>query len=407
MVLSRTRSATVSIGAPSVGRWRYRHTVLALCVSSYFAIRFAQLVISPLVPEIIGALAISRSAVGLAFTGMWAAYALSQLPSGIFGDRFGERRVVLAALGLTAAGTFATANAPTYVAFVGFVVVLGVGAGLYYNAATALLARLFDEVGSAIGVHRIGAQVAGLAAPVVATLVLGYGWRVSVMTGVAVTGAVLFAFAARVRPVEPADSTASLRTEADPRTLVGLLKRREIAISTVFATLGEFVTLATMAFLPTFLVEHHSLGIGVAGSLFSGYYAIVAVSQPVSGWLSDRVGRDSTLALTTVAGSAGFGLLVLGASLTAVLPAIGLVGFAMSWGAPLQSRVMDALDAADRGVGFGLVRMLYILLGAAGNAVVGALADVAGWDAAFGLLGGLFGVAFLVLVAHRAFGCGG
>ncbi len=380
---------------------RYRHTVLALCLAAYFAIRFAQLVISPVVTAIMEEFSVTSGAIGLALTGMWVAYALAQLPSGVLGDRFGERRVVLLALGLAAAGSLAAGAAPAFAAFVAFVVVLGAGAGLYYNVATALLTRLFDQLGRAVGTHRIGSQVAGLDAPVAAALALAAGWRAALWVGAAVAGLVLAAFAVAVRPTPPVNPGTAMRDAVDLRTLGALLRRRPIAFAAGVAILGEFVLLATMSFLPTFLMEHHALSVGGASLLFSGYFAVVAAGQPASGWLSDRLGRDAVLAMAMLAGVAGYALLVVGTTFASAVPAVALVGFAMSWGAPLQSRVMDDLGAAERGVGFGLVRTLYILGGATGNAAVGAVADVAGWGPAFGVLAVLLAVAFAAIVGNR------
>jgi MFS family permease len=72
---------------------------LALAVFANFSRLGTRLLISPLVPAVLVAFGVSKSFVGLTLTGMWAAYALFQYPSGVFGDRFGERRVVLASLG--------------------------------------------------------------------------------------------------------------------------------------------------------------------------------------------------------------------------------------------------------------------------------------------------------------------
>jgi MFS family permease len=77
---------------------RYRDSVLALCVFSYFATMAARTVVSPVLPSIRDAFLISNAAMGLVLTGMWGADALSSYPSGVLGDRYGERRVVLAAV---------------------------------------------------------------------------------------------------------------------------------------------------------------------------------------------------------------------------------------------------------------------------------------------------------------------
>ncbi|MUW15972.1 MFS transporter, partial [Halorubrum sp. CBA1125] len=82
--------------------WRYEHTALALCTLAFTATMIARLVISPLVPEITVQFGVTNATVGLALSGMWLAYALAQFPSGVLGDRYGERAVILTAVGATA-----------------------------------------------------------------------------------------------------------------------------------------------------------------------------------------------------------------------------------------------------------------------------------------------------------------
>jgi MFS family permease len=73
----------------------------------------------------------------------------------------------------------------------------------------------------------------------------------------------------------------------------------------------------------------------------------------------------------------------------------------MTWGAPLQSRFFDRFEPGEQGAAFGLVRTAYMVLGATGSVVVGVLADVAGWAAAYGLLVGVTGLALVLLVGNR------
>jgi MFS family permease len=118
-------------------QWRYRDGVLALAALANFSQFGARLVISPLVPDIIAAFSVTKSTVGLALTGVWATFALFQYPSGVLADRYGERRVILTALGLTAGCSLLLALSPSFLAFAAFAVLLGAGAGLYFSVGTA------------------------------------------------------------------------------------------------------------------------------------------------------------------------------------------------------------------------------------------------------------------------------
>ncbi|MFB6194766.1 MAG: MFS transporter [Haloplanus sp.] len=391
----------------STAQWDDRHTALSLCVGSYFAVRLAQLLVSPVVPSLREAFDISRGTVGVILTGMWLLYACSQLPSGAAGDRYGPRRVVLAALGCTAVAAVALATAPSAYTFAAFALLLGVGAGLYYTPATALLADRFEEVGGVIGIHRAGSQAAGLVAPaLVAVVGARFGWRIALGSGavvaVALLGGVLVWGSSTDRPRGATAPDGG--TTVGPRALAGVLTRPPVAFTVGLAAIGEFVTLTTVSYLPAFLVAHHDLSLAGAGALFSAYFAVVAVLQPVSGWVSDVIGRDAVVAGLFAAGAVGYATLGTTTRLAFAVPAVALVGVAMSWGPPVQSRAVDALADAERGVGFGLVRTGYILVGALGPAVVGAVADAAGWDAGVGLLAGLLGLASLAAVANAVGG---
>jgi MFS family permease len=382
-----------------VARWARADAVLGLCIGAYLATRFSQVIVGPLVPLIRGEFAVSRGAIGTALTGMWVAYALLQLPSGVLGDRLGERRVVLVALGTTTGAAFGVAVAPTFLAFAVALVGLGVGAGVYYNPATALLTREADEIGGAIGTHRVGGQVAGVVAPVVAATVgVRYGWRPAVGVGalLAVVAGGLF-FRSR-SPSGPASPETSLRALLDPRDLLNLLTRPHARNTTFLMTLVEFVGLAAMAFLPTFLVERHGFSVQRANLLFTVFFGVSTLCQPLGGWLSDWIGRDATVAVQSMAGAIGYGALVAGGASVVVVPAVVLAGVATSGTPVLQSRMMDGLTAATRGRGFGLFRTTYLLISATGTAVVGTTADVVGWNASFGLLAGLLCVVLLSLV---------
>lgn len=379
-----------------------QYVVLPACIVAYFAVRFTQVVIGPIVPNVIETFDVSRSAIGLVLTGMWATYALSQLPSGILADRFGERQIVLTALGIVLAATLGLAVAPTFLVFGIGVLTLGVGAGIYYNPATALLDREFEKTGRTIGIHRIGGQVAGVVAPVAAAILgVRYGWRVTVSLGLVLTALVAVIFARLIVSTAPVRPIGTLRDLVEPGVLRTLLTRPYTRHTVFMATIVEFVGLAVMAFLSTFLVEHSGFTLQLANVLFAVFFAVATVSQPIGGWLSDYLGRDATLAIQLSAGVLGYGTLV--ADRTLVLTSLGIVlaGISMSSVPVIQSRMLDRLSQTNRGVGFGLFRTVYMLFGALGTTVTGTIAETVGWTEAFGVLSILLSVNLLSLFLTR------
>lgn len=369
--------------------------LLGVCVGSYFAVRCAQIVIGPVVPVLTTDLGISAGTVGVTLTGMWMAYAMMQLPSGLLSDRFGPVQVVLSAMLVTGIAVVAIALAPTALLFGLAMLVLGAGAGAYYNPATVLLASTYDRVGGAVGTHRIGGQIAGVLAPVIAAVLAErFGWRVAV----AFAGIVTLLMSVTVllwrsaTAVQVAASTA--RTSSLAGSVVSVLTLRHTRRTTILMTLVEFVGLSAMAFLPAFLIAHHNVSFATANLLFASFFTVSAVCQPLSGWGSDRLGRDLTLLMLGGCGVLGYLGLVIGGT-RFVVPAVLLTGAAMSATPVVQSRMIDGLPVKDRGTGFGMFRTVYLLVGATGTTVVGFTADMASWGWAFG---GLAMVWTIVLV---------
>ncbi|GAB6877901.1 MFS transporter [Halorubrum gandharaense] len=387
--------------------WQYRHTVLVLCMLAFFVTYFARMAISPVVPLIVEDFQVSNTAIGVALSGMWLAYGVSQFPSGILADRFGERPIILIAVGGTTVASVLLAFAPAYPAFVGVAVLLGLVAGLHYAVATTLLSRTFDDLGTAVGLHSVGGPLAGLIAPVAAAWVgVTYGWRPAVATSALVGVPIFLLFVWRVRPTPPRRPDQPMRDRLALAPLVELLSRPEILLPLFVATVGTYVVQGLMSFLPTFLVEFHGVSTAVAGGVFSAFFVMRAVAQVVIGRLSDGLGRDAAIGAAMAAGAAGVAALVLVPGWAGIVLGVLLGGFGSSFFSAIDPRFMDVLGDAERGAGFGLVRTVYTVVGATGSLGVGLAADLAGWGVSFAILAGLFAAAFLALAVNAALGTG-
>jgi len=387
--------------------WGYRHTVLSLCMLAFLVTYFARLAISPVVPLIVDDFAASNTAIGVALSGMWLAYGAAQFPSGVLADRYGERRVILVAVGGTAAMSVVLGLAPVFPAFVLAAVLLGLVAGLHYAVATTLLSRTFDDLGTAIGLHSVGGPLAGLVAPVAAAWVgVRYGWRPAVALAALVGAPVFLLFAWRVRPTEPRRPDQPMRERFALAPLVELLSRPSVLLPLFVAMTGTYVVQGVMSFLPTFLVEFREYSPSFAAGVFSAFFVVRAVAQVGLGRLSDRAGRDVAIGAAMLAGAVGTAAFVFGPGLAGVVVGVLLAGSGASFFSAIDPRFMDALSDAERGAGFGLVRTVYTVIGSAGSVGVGLAADLFGWGVSFAILAGLFAVTFAVLAANWALGTG-
>lgn len=383
-----------------------RQVTLFLLLSAFFSTMSARLIVSPLVPDLMAAFEVSKAAMGLALTGMWAAYAVTQFPAGALGARFGERPLILGGLVVTGTGGLLAAVAPSFVLFALATGIVGIGAGLYFPSAVSLLTRLFRNTGQVLGLHLSGGDSAGLIIPVLATAVAAnFGWRTALGIAPAIVAAVLVLCAGRL-PHSDAHQREDEREATDLGTVLRLLTSPGLLFTMALAIVLAFTFQAIISFFPTFLVEYWQLSVGRAGVLFSVVFLLWILFAPLAGRLADAVGEDRVLGGLVLSMSVGVTVMLVAPTLRIALVGLGLLGVGMSWGGVLGARFMITLPASNRTFGYGLVRSVYVLLGAAGSVITGTLAEVYGWRAAYGLLVVLLATVGLLLLANRLFDVG-
>lgn len=389
---------------------QHRHHVLGSLMVAFFSAMLARLFISPLVPSIIDHYGVSKGTVGLALTGMWGTYALFQYPGSVLGQRFDERVVVLAGIAITAGASFLLYLSVPFVGFAILVGLLGVGAGIYYPTASSILTGLFENRGQALGFHVSGGNLAGLLAPVVATTVaLHFGWQSVYLVAVAIAGVAFIACAISIRGVglngtsRSDGAAATRRMHPSLTSMLHTLARPPVVYTLTLAILLAFGLQSVFSFYPTYLIEYAGLTQTWASNLFSILFAFMVVSIPIVGRLSDVFDHDTVIGLVICCQILGLWLTLSATSLTGVLAGTCILGFGLSWGGVVASRVMSVFTETERLTGFGAVRTGYILVGSTGNVVTGLIADVAGWTPAWNVVVALLGLALAGVITNKAF----
>ena len=384
-----------------------RRTALASAVTANFGQFGARVAISPFVLAIAAGFVTSKAVVGLVLTGMWAAYALWQFPSGVLADRFGEHRLLALGLAGTVVGAFLVAAAPSLWLFGAAVLLLGAGTGLFFSPASALLSRLFEEQGGPLGTLTAVGALAGVIFPAVGGFVgEEYGWRTAVLLSNVVAVPVLIGTLVYVPSVAPANPTRRLSAALDPGRLERLFSRPSVAYTTVIAILVGFTFQAFSSFFPTFLHEYHGVDTEVAGLLFAVAFGLSTVAQPIAGRLSDRRSRDLAIAGSVTLAGSGLVILLLARGIPGLAIGTVVLGTGISWPGALQARFMDQFTDEERGFGFGLVRSVYMFLAAPGSVVVGTLADTGGWVFGYGAVIAVLVLCLVALGVNRAFSLG-
>lgn len=159
---------------------RTRFQVLAFGVALAGVTYLDRVCISITAKDIIRDLSLTQVQMSLVFSAFTLAYAIFEIPTGIWGDRIGTRRVLTRIVAWWSTFTVATAAAFNYASLLAIRFLFGAGeAGAWPNAAKTF-SRWFPvtERGTAQGIFFMGAHLAGGLTPLLVTWMLGFlHWR--------------------------------------------------------------------------------------------------------------------------------------------------------------------------------------------------------------------------------------
>jgi MFS family permease len=293
------------------------------------------------------------------------------LPGGVIGQRFGERRVVVAGLALMVIGGVLTASANSFGVAATGRVVSGIGAVLM----NILLARLTSdwfagkELSTAMSVMLTSWPVGlGLATAMLAHTAARSGWRWAIVLTVvgAAIGLLLMLLAFREAP-----RGASAPTATPHASLAG--RARWLSVSAGFAW-GCFNAslVAIIVFGPGLLIAGGT-PLGEAGSIVSLAIWLTILSIPLGGLLGDRLGRPNVMIVVGCLVAALFTWLI------PVFPpilAFCLVGFAIGPPpGPLMALLPRALPPERLTTGFGIFYAFFYAMMAVTQPAAGLVRD--------------------------------
>lgn len=113
--------------------------IIGLILLTFFVISFLTNMIGPLVPDIIDSFDLSLTLVALLPFAFFIAYGLMSIPSGMLIERFGEKKVILAAFGCAFLGAFLFASSPSYGMYIVSLFFIGAGMAMLQVAINPLL----------------------------------------------------------------------------------------------------------------------------------------------------------------------------------------------------------------------------------------------------------------------------
>jgi MFS family permease len=364
---------------------------------------------SALLPSIIDEFGLSYTRAGLLASAFFYAYALMQLPSGLLGDRFGRRRILLLGLlgGALAAGL--TGLAGSFAALFLARALTGAFQGSLFSNDRAIIATVTppDRIGLGQGVSFSGPGIGLTFGFVIGGLLLEVmPWR-RVMMLFALGPIVAALLIARYVPV-PSQPASQVPVGQRLRRLVSNGRLCTLALVSLCAIGDQFI-LATWA--PLFFAEVGVTDVGRAGSYAALQGVAASLGMIASGWAHDRlVERGYASKSVIVAGLAGLAVSML-AMAAAIgqrsIPGLAVVLFAAAffcwsiWGA-VYTLLARMVRAEELGTAFGFSNSISFVGAIVGPIATGWVRDLTGsFSAGCGLAALLASAGVVLAVALR------
>ncbi|MFC1937059.1 MFS transporter [Chloroflexota bacterium] len=284
----------------------------------------------PLLPFIRSGFGLDYTQSGLVISAFQLSSGISQLPGGWLADRFGAR--ILVTIGVAGVGVagLLVGLSQNYVMLIVFLVLMGLLGGGYHPASPPLIAASVapEKRGRALGIHMIGGSGSWFLSPLIAAAIAAtWGWRgpfIALAIPTIIFGIMFYVLMGRLRPTKKAErkvTGSSIETPSQGRW------RRLVQFLVLRTSTGALVR-STMSFIPLFLVDHFGASEGAAAASMALIFSGGLWVAPLSGYLSDRVGRLTLIVAACFLSGPVIYLFTLapyGLGTSAVLIAIGII----------------------------------------------------------------------------------
>ena len=393
-------------GLRAIGRDRL--ALLGYMTGGHFAVHwFIQLF--PLILEPLkAALRLDYVQVGTLMTMRELTTGLTNLPAGLLGDRLARHRTAILSSALLAMGLayLIFGLAPGYLYALAAAGLVGVGIALWHPTAMASLSSRFPEHrATAFAIHGMGATVGDTLTPaVVGLLFVLYPWRqlmvlqllLAVLLGIPLWRGLRSVLAAPVPASEGGDAQSSgLREFLRNPSFLGM------ALANGLMNTGRVLV---YTFFPLYVQEtlgYSAKGLGVYLALL---HALGTVSQPVLGYLSDRLGRKWVLLPAFLALGVLYILIPLvppGVPLGIVVSLISLFFYTLT--NVTAAAIVDVAGSRIQATSLGITFLSNSMFTLPGPVVAGYLVGHYGMGSVFYLSGGALLAAAVVIVPLRLY----
>lgn len=366
-----------------------RGKMLVVIAVGWFLSISVRMVYPALLPHLRETYDLNLTAAGLLLTVLWLAYGLGQLPGGILADRIGEGTVLVTSTLLSAGTLTLVVTAGSSPILFTATALFGLGTALYGVTRFTILSNLYpDNVGAATGVTMAAGDIGNAVMPPIASFIaIAVAWQYGL--GFAIPFFVLVAVGLwKMVPSQTSGRTSAIDDLSieSMRDIAQRLRHPSIVQGLIILVLGNCVMQAFISFYPTYLVEIKGLTVSLATGIFGFFFALGAIIKPLSGGAYDRIGTRYSLLFIMGVSSISYaflplidGFLML---IVVTIPISSLLGYETI----VIASLTENLASDMQGTGLGVLRTVYIMIGALSPVAFGGIAERGFFDEGFFIL---------------------
>jgi FSR family fosmidomycin resistance protein-like MFS transporter len=334
---------------------------------------------------------LSLTHVGLLVTCYKGATGFFQIPAGFFGERFGERALLVVGTLVTAISFIGLGFVEGLISLVTFLFVGGLGAAVQHPLASSMVSKAYNDNGRriAMGTYNFSGDIGKFLFPAIAAVALfQIDWR-RVSAGLGLFGCMLtvalLLILKRARVGEGALNEKNPKATAKANSW-GIVNKGAFSTLAVIGVVDTAIRVVLITFGP-FLFIQKGLRAESVGFALSLLFMGGAVGKFMCGVLAERIGITATVVITECI--TGFGILLL-----TILPFPHIYFFLPVLGAALNGTssvlygtVADFVSPHRVARAFSLFYTLLFAAAAVAPPIMGRISDLLGLEGSIKLIG--------------------
>jgi MFS family permease len=279
--------------------FRASNVVLMLLCAMYFITYLDRVNVSTAAAGFSKEFGLSKTEIGLVFSAFAYPYLIFQIIGGWVSDKFGARRTLIACGVVWAGATMLTGMAGGLISMFVARVLLGLGEGATFPAATSAMSRWVakEKRGFAQGITHAAARVGNAVAPAaVVTIMAAYGWRESfyVCSALSFVWVGLWALTFIEDPARhPRITQAEIdvlppaKKKGQP-VAWGPLFRRMAPVTIVYFCYGWILWLF-LSWIPQYFLHNYNLNLSKSAMFASSVFFAGVVGDTLGGIVTDKI----------------------------------------------------------------------------------------------------------------------